>query len=256
MLGRTPPKGSDWIHQPKFDGYRFLIAKIGQRVRLYSKSGVEWSDRLPDVAEAFAALRTDFILDGELCLCDGRGRSDFRTLHAEMRQRRPDTSRMAYYAFDLLFEHDVDLRRLALSERQRDLTRLCNKARKEVPYLFLVESFPEGEPLLEWCEHYELEGIVSKRLSSRYSSGACRDWQKTKCNSWRKVNQFRHKLFEGRKKPRQLTERDRALVRKREELARIRERLRDADLSQSLARELTKQQALLEREIAELERLS
>ena len=94
---------------------------------------------MPGLVEAFAALRTDFILEGELCFCDGRGRSDFRALHAEMRQRRPDTSRMAYFAFDLLFEHDVDLRQLALSERQRDLARLCNKARKVVPYLFLVE---------------------------------------------------------------------------------------------------------------------
>src|SRR5262245_21438845 len=178
VLGRAPPKGPDWVHQPKWDGYRCLIAKIGQRVRLYSKNGTEWSERLPGLVEAFAALRTDFILDGELCLTDGRGRSDFRALHAGLPQRQPHTSRMAYFAFDLLFEHDVDLRALPLSERQRDLARLCNKARKEVPCLFLVESFPEGEPLLEWCEHYQLEGIVSKRLSSRYSSGTCRDWQK------------------------------------------------------------------------------
>jgi hypothetical protein len=59
------------------------------------------------------------------------------------------------------------------------------EAPQALPCLFLVESFPEGEPLLEWCEHYQLEGIVSKRLSSRYSSGTCRDWQKTKCEGWR-----------------------------------------------------------------------
>src|SRR5262245_31047252 len=234
----------------------FLSRKLASAFAFIQKSGAEWSDRLPDLAEAFAALPTDFILDGELCFCDGRGRSDFRALHAEMGQRRPDTSRMAYFAFDLLFEHDVDLRRLPLSERQRDLTRLCNKARKEVSHLFLVESFPEGEPLLEWCEHYQFEGIVSKRLSSRYSSGACRDWQKTKCNGGRGANQFRHKMFEGRKKPSELTERDRALVRKREELARVQERMLDPDLSQGPARELTKQRALLEREIAALEQLS
>jgi bifunctional non-homologous end joining protein LigD len=206
---------------------------------------------LPGLAEAFAALRTNFILDGELCLCDDRGRSNFRALHAEMRQRRPDTSRMAYFAFDLLFEYDVDLRPLALSERQRDLARLCDKARKVVPCLFLVESFPEGKPLLEWCEHYQLEGIVSKRLTSRYSSGTCRDWQKTKCDGWREANQFRHKLFEGR----QNSEPDsgaRDLKKKREELRRVVERLHGPELSVGMARELKKQQALLEAEIAEL----
>jgi bifunctional non-homologous end joining protein LigD len=254
VLGRAPPKGPDWVHQPKWDGYRFLIAKIGQRVRLYSKNGAEWSDRLPGLGEAFAALPADStVLDGELCIVDNRGRPDFRALRAEMRQRRSDVSRMAFFVFDMLFENGVDLRPLPLSERQRDLTRLCGKGRKAVPCLFLVESFPEGEPLLEWCEHYQLEGIVSKRLSSRYSSGTCRDWQKTKCNGWREANQFRHKMFEGRKKTTDLTERDRALVRKREELARICRRLRDAGLSQAVARELCKHQVLLKQQIAELE---
>src|SRR5215510_4924933 len=64
----------------------------------------------------------------------------------------------------------VDLRPLPLSERQRDLARLCDKGRKAVPGLFLVESFSEGTPLLEWCEYYELEGVVSKRLSSKYQA--------------------------------------------------------------------------------------
>jgi bifunctional non-homologous end joining protein LigD len=169
---------------------------MGQRVRLYSRSGTEWSDRLPYLATAFAARPTDFVLDGELCLCDDRGRSNFRALHTEMRQRRPDTSRMPYFAFDLLFDRDVDLRPLALSERQRDLARFCGRARTALPYLFLVESFPERAPLLEWCENYQLE--VSKRLSSRYSSGTCRDWQKTKCDGWREANQFRHKCLKAR----------------------------------------------------------
>jgi ATP-dependent DNA ligase len=153
---------------------------MGQWIHSYSKSGAEWSDRLPVLAKAFAALRTDFILDGELCLCDDRGLPNFRALHAEMCQGRPDTSRMAYFAFDLLFERDVDLRQPSLAERQRDLVRLCDKGRKQVPCLYLVESFPEGVPLLEWCANYGLEGIVSKRLISPYSIGACRNWVKVK----------------------------------------------------------------------------
>ena len=63
-------------------------------------------------------------------------------------------------------------------------------------------------------------------------------------------------MFEGHKKPTELTERDRALVRKHEELAGVLERLQAPDLSPRLARELKKQQAILDAEIAELERLS
>jgi len=122
-----------------------------------------------------------------------------------------------------------------------------------VPCLRLVESFLEGPPLLEWCGHYQLEGIVSKRLSAPYTSGLSRSWVKIKCDGWRVANKFRHKMFEGRKKPTELTERDRALVRKREELGRVRAQLRDADLREGAARELRKHLALLEQEIAELE---
>jgi ATP-dependent DNA ligase len=162
---------------------------------------------------------------------------------------------MAYFAFDLLFDRDVDLRPLPLSERQRDLARLCENGRKAVPCLFLVESFPEGEPLLEWCEHYQLEGIVSKRLSSRYTSGTCRDWQKTKCDGWRQANQFRHKLFKGPRKQ-EPDLRVRELKKKREELARVEEHLLSPGLSQGMVKELRKHVAILEAEIAELEQLS
>jgi bifunctional non-homologous end joining protein LigD len=67
----TPPKGDAWLHEPKWDGYRFQIVKNGDKIRLYSKSGADWTDRLPAMVEAFAELQTRAaILDGELCICD------------------------------------------------------------------------------------------------------------------------------------------------------------------------------------------
>jgi bifunctional non-homologous end joining protein LigD len=104
-----------------------VVAKACDRVRLFSKRGTEWTDRLPRLAEAFTELPANSaVLDGELCVCDDRGRPDFRALHTEMRQGRPDVSRMTFFAFDLLFERNVNLRRLSFSERQRDLRRLCS----------------------------------------------------------------------------------------------------------------------------------
>lgn len=79
--------------QPKWDGYRLLVAKDSGRVRLFSKSGTAWTDRLASLAEAFLELPTIFaVLDGEPCDCDDRGRPDFNAVHAEMRQSRPDVS--------------------------------------------------------------------------------------------------------------------------------------------------------------------
>ena len=60
----------------------------------------------------------------------------------EMRTNHPDESVLMFVAFDILFQDGVDLRGLPLSERKRDLARLCCKAK--VPCMYLVDSFPDG----------------------------------------------------------------------------------------------------------------
>ena len=129
---------------------------------------------------------------------------------------------------------------------------LSRKAK--VPYLRLVEAFPDGEVLFEHCSRFAFEGIVSKRRSSRYSSGPSRNWVKTKCPAWKRANSERWRIFEGPRKP-EMMETQKTLARKREQLARVIERLRSPPLSHGIAHELRKQQSILEREIAELERI-
>jgi hypothetical protein len=114
-----------------------------------------------------------------------------------------------------------------------------------------VESFPDGAALFEHCEKFGFEGVVSKRLSSRYMGGPSRVWTKSKCPGWKRANAHRHKLFEVTRKP-EPTEDEKALARKRVELARVFERLRDPDLRPGLAREFRKHVEILEREIAAL----
>src|SRR5262245_58761308 len=195
----SPPTGDDWLHEPKWDGFRFQAVKDGARIRFYSRSGVEYTTRLPRMVEAFSKLPTrSAILDGELVLLDPRGSAHFYRLIAQMRTSHPDEGQLMFLVFDLLHQDDVDLRGLPLSERKRDLDRLCRKAR--VPYLRRVETFPDGAVLFEHCEKFGFEGVVSKRVSSRYMSGLSRLWTKTKCPGWKRANEHRHKLFEGNHK--------------------------------------------------------
>ena len=129
------------------------------------------------MVEAFAKLPTQSaILDGELCLIDPRGSAHFYRLMAQMRTSHPDESQLMFMAFDLLHQDGVDLRGLPLSERKRDLDRLCRKSR--VPYLSRYKTFPDGAVLFEHCNKFGFEGVVSKRLASRYSSGPSRNWIK------------------------------------------------------------------------------
>jgi ATP dependent DNA ligase domain len=61
-----PPPGEVWLHEPKWDGYRFQVVKDGARVRLFSKSGAEYSERLPGMVESFTSLPTcAAVSDGE-----------------------------------------------------------------------------------------------------------------------------------------------------------------------------------------------
>lgn len=195
-----PPKGNDWLHEPKWDSFRFQIMKDGARVRFYSRHGAEYTDRLPRMVEAFGKLPTQSaILDGELCLIDPGGAAHFYRLMHQMRTSHPDESQLMFLVFDLLHQDGVDLRHLPLIERKRDLDRLSRKTR--VPFLRQVETFPDGVVLFEHCEKFGFEGVVSKRLSSRYMSGPSRVWTKTKCPGWKRDNAERFALFEGRGLP-------------------------------------------------------
>ena len=244
-----PPQGEDWIHEPKFDGYRFQIVKNGREVRFFSKSGAEYGARLPKMVEAFGDLPARAaVLDGELVFFDAKGQADFRQLNNQMRTRWPHETQLVFMMFDLLHENGVDLRGVPLSERKRDLNRLCRKA--DVPFMRQVETFLDGAALFAHSAEFGLEGVVSKRIDQPYVSGPTKYWVKSKSPTWRRDNQQRFRMFEGNKPA--LTEEQKALIKKREELARVRERLQDPDLRSGKGRELRKHIAILEREIAEL----
>ena len=112
-----PPTGDDWLHEPKWDGFRFQIIKDGSDVRFYSRHGAEYTDRLPGMVEAFGKLPTkSTIHDGELVLIDPRGAAHFYRLMSQMRTSDPDESQLMFLAFDLLHQDGVDLRGLPLAD--------------------------------------------------------------------------------------------------------------------------------------------
>jgi hypothetical protein len=108
-------------------------------------------------------------------------------------------------------------------------------------------------PATTFGDFLEFAHLVFDRLviGADRSSGPSRNWVKTKCPGWKRINAGRDKMFEGSRKP-ELTEAQKTLAKKRKELARVLERLRSPGLTFGLARELRKNIASLEREIAEL----
>jgi bifunctional non-homologous end joining protein LigD len=85
-----------------------------------------------------------------------------------MRTRWPGEENLVFMAFDLLHQDGVNLQKLALSKRKQDLHRLCAKSR--LRFLREVQTFPNGALLLEHCDKFGFEGVVSKRLDRPMSA--------------------------------------------------------------------------------------
>ena len=96
--GKAVPSGPDWIHEVKYDGYRMRLERDGDRVRLFSKGGHDWTSRYPWIAETALKIRkSQFIIDGEAVVLNVDGVSDFNALHS-----RKYDDEVQLYAFDIL----------------------------------------------------------------------------------------------------------------------------------------------------------
>jgi bifunctional non-homologous end joining protein LigD len=82
-ISRTVPTGREWVFEIKHDGFRFLAARQRKQVRVYSRGGHDWSERLPAITEAMQSLPVrSVVLDGEDVICGADGKSDFDRMRA------------------------------------------------------------------------------------------------------------------------------------------------------------------------------
>jgi bifunctional non-homologous end joining protein LigD len=180
-LVARPPSGSDWLHEIKYDGWRMLARKQSDDVRLYTRGGVEWSQRLPRLVDAIRELPiASGWLDGEIVHLDDAGCPDFEQLQRDMRARAE--RRLVFHVFDLPWLDGEDLTRRPLVDRKM----LLHGAVKDAgPRIRFTDHIVGGGPdVFARADPLDLEGIVSKRIDSAYHAGVrSRDWQKAKC--WR-----------------------------------------------------------------------
>jgi bifunctional non-homologous end joining protein LigD len=180
VLVAHPPKGSDWVHEIKFDGYRLLAFVKDGRARLRTRHGHDWTESFPWIAKALARLKVDSaILDGEVVALDARGRSDFQLLQASMKSMEDFDP--VYYAFDLPFLNGTDLTRLPLIERKAQLEQVLIKSRLAPRIAYSAHVTTSGDKLLARACKRGLEGIISKRADSAYVSRRDESWVKSKC---------------------------------------------------------------------------
>ena len=113
------PAGPGWVHEIKHDGYRMQLRKEGDRVRLFTRRGFDWTERYRRPIEAARALKArSCTIDGEMVVAGDDGISNF-----DMLQSRGFDDHAFMYAFDLLELEGDDLRRRPLGERKEKLER-------------------------------------------------------------------------------------------------------------------------------------
>lgn len=174
----SPPAG-DWRYEVKFDGYRILARIDGEDVRLFTRNGHDWSEKMPHQVQALRALKLGSAwLDGEVVVAGENGMADFQAL-----QNAFDTAHdehIVYYLFDLPFLGGQDLRQVPLQDRRETLRQLI-EGRESEQVRFSADFDQPVDSLLDSACQLELEGLIGKRADSPYVGRRSSDWVKLKC---------------------------------------------------------------------------
>lgn len=175
--GGKPFTSPDWLYEIKYNGYRCMARVADGAVELRTKSGLECTLWFPELTRALANVPGGpHVIDGEVCVLDSLGRSDFDRLRARATRRQwyEGCERVTLCAFDLLFEGGVNIMGLPLVERKARLSKLI----ANVPSVLMVGDLPAEEHLFEQAmEPPLLEDFVAKRRTSRYQPGVrSPDW--------------------------------------------------------------------------------
>jgi bifunctional non-homologous end joining protein LigD len=185
-LVERPPGSTGWGHEIKLDGYRMQLRVEDGRATLKTRKGLDWSEKFSTIVEAASSL-PDVLVDGEVVALDDKAEPNFAALQAALSDGKTDN--LMFYAFDLLFVDEFDLRRQPLVERKRRLRELLQGKSQHgggvIHYLDHLET--GGEAVWESACKMSLEGIVSKRLDAPYQSGRAESWTKTKCRAGHEV---------------------------------------------------------------------
>ena len=180
LLVEKPPAGDGWLHEIKFDGYRLMVAIDGKSIRLLTRSGLDWTDRFPGIAEAFEDFPAkSALIDGEAIIEDENGVSSFSALQEALSERKT-ASAAVFFAFDLLYLDGHSLRESALDDRKDVLAKLLSSNRH--PSLrYSDHVVGSGQSMYDHACRLGLEGIISKRRDAPYRSGRQGEWAKSKC---------------------------------------------------------------------------
>jgi bifunctional non-homologous end joining protein LigD len=175
-----PPTGPNWIHEIKHDGYRIQARVDGNKVRLLTRHGLDWTARFRGIADALAELGLgSALIDGEIVVEDDGGITNLSHLQMDLQSGRRD--RFRYFTFDLLYCDGYDLTKASLIDRKDLLGEIIAVLPPTSPIRFSEHLEADGPTMLAHTCRLGLEGIISKRKDLPYRAGRGHHWFKAKC---------------------------------------------------------------------------
>ncbi|GAB3439804.1 DNA ligase D [Massilia solisilvae] len=179
LVDKPPTTPQDWVFEVKFDGYRMLARVEGKSVRLITRNGNDWTDKLKPLQQELLRLKlADGWYDGEIVVNDEQGRPNFGML--QLAFDGSNTAQIVYFIFDAPFLRGYDLREVPLDERRALLQAELEK-KPSGTVRFSAEFGEDPVQLMEAACKLGLEGVIGKRRDSRYVSRRSPDWIKLKC---------------------------------------------------------------------------
>ena len=164
-LVQALPEGDQWLYEVKLDGYRALLIKDGDRVRIISRNEKDLTANYPGIAAAGTRLHAaSVVLDGEVVALDAGGRPSFQAL--QHRTAHPSHA-IVFYAFDVLHVDGRDLTREPLDARRRVLPTIVQGS----GVLLSAELPGRAADVIAAVGQLGLEGVIAKRRDSRYDAG-------------------------------------------------------------------------------------
>jgi bifunctional non-homologous end joining protein LigD len=162
-LVRALPEGPGWEYELKLDGYRLEGIKAGDKVRLYSRNGNDFTNRFAPIAKSVSRIRAaSVVLDGEAVAVDEQGKPSFQML--QNRALLPRGWLLVYYAFDLLHLNGQDVKSRPLRERRALLAKVLGSSG-----VLMSQTLPGTlSQIMRAVKEYGLEGVVAKHLDSPY----------------------------------------------------------------------------------------
>ena len=176
------PLSNDWLHEIKYDGYRILAWHHLGEVHLVSRNGLDWTKKFPDIAEAIKAYIPDgTTIDGEIVVFSKQGISDFGGLQQWLKDGKGADPQ--YVCFDLIVESGNDITGLPLSYRKQQLEAILNGSPQESQHYlrYSTHIIGHGKSMTNEACRNGFEGVVSKKVNSKYAQGRTSSWIKSKC---------------------------------------------------------------------------